>query len=98
MQRRPPSNLRNRCRLAVPQGLRIRDNPIASSLSFKHHAGRAAAPPNVLPIRGSGARPEVSQRIVKERPASPYIMILQQDRPTLSSQKTRAQRFWPEVT
>jgi hypothetical protein len=48
----PHQSRANRCHLAIPQCLRIRANPIASSLSFQHHAGRAAAPPAALPIRG----------------------------------------------
>ena len=50
----------------------------------------AAALRNALRIRGSGARPEVSQRIVKDRPPCPYIMILRQDRPTLSPKETKS--------
>ena len=45
-------------------------------------------------IRGSGARPGISQRIVKERPPCPYILSLRQDRPILSSKQIRAQRSW----
>ena len=58
---------------------------VESALSLHQDSGRAPAPRNALHIRGPGARPEVSQRILKEQTRCASILILRQDRPTPAS-------------